>query len=79
MPIALYDQESGRRIGQITDEQLATLRDLLEEEDSEDRNYFIGPEVVDYIEEEGGPAELVKLLRDAVGEGEGIEVEWRKE
>lgn len=79
MVLRLYDREAGRPIGEVTDAQLGILRDLLEEEDSEDRDYFVSPEVVDYLEENGADPALVKLLREAVGDGEGIEVEWRKE
>jgi hypothetical protein len=79
MAIRLYDKESKKSLGEITPQQLEVLRDMLEEEDSEDRDYFVSPEVLDYLEENGADATLIKMLRDAVGDGEGIDVEWRQE
>ena len=79
MPITLLDAENKRELGTLTDEQFAKLRELLEEETEEDADYFISPDVVDFIEEEGADAELVKLLRAAVaGNEEGLEVTWRR-
>jgi hypothetical protein len=79
MPIRLTDKDTGKEIAQLTADQLADLVDLLEEESPKDRDRFINAEAVDFLEENGADQALVKVLREAVGEGEGIEVEWREE
>lgn len=79
VPIRLYESESKKLLGEVTPQQLEVLRDMLEEEDSDDHDYFVSPEVLDYLEENGADPALIKMLRDVVGDGEGIDVEWRQE
>ena len=79
MPIRLFEKDTGRELAQLSVEQLADIKELLEEEDPHDRDRFVNAEAVDFLEEQGADAALCKLLREAVGEGEGIEVEWREE
>ena len=86
MAIQLYVKESstpgavGTAIGAITEEQLACLVDLLEEENEGDRDYYIDRDILDFLTEEGADAELVKLLEPHLpsADGEGIEIEWRE-
>jgi inactivated superfamily I helicase len=78
MAVQLHDVDSKALLTTLTEEELATLVDLLEEEDEEDHNYFINTEVLDFLEGEGADAALVAKLRELVGSGEGIEVEWRR-
>jgi hypothetical protein len=87
MAIQLYLKETstagaaGKAIGTITEEQLATLVELLEEENEGDRDYYIDRDIIDFLQEEGVDAALIALLSPHLpeGDGEGIEVEWRKE
>ena len=74
----LYIKDSGVKIGTLTDEQLDELVDLLEEEDTEDHDYYIDKDVLAFMEEEGASEELLALLRPHIGEEEGIEIEWRE-
>ena len=77
MAIWLFDKDTGRELAQLTPEQLADLKELLEEESPADADRFVNAEAVDFLEEHGADAALCRLLREAVGEGEGIEVIWR--
>lgn len=87
MAIQLYLKETstpgaaGKAIGPITEEQLATLVELLEEENEGDRDYYIDRDILEFLQEEGADAALIDMLKPHVpeAEGEGIEVEWRKE
>lgn len=87
MAIQLYLKETstpgaaGKAIGTITEEQLASLVELLEEENEGDRDYYIDVDILDFLQEEGADAALIALLKPHVPEteGEGIEIEWRKE
>jgi processive 1,2-diacylglycerol beta-glucosyltransferase len=76
--IRLHHAERGTLIGTITDEQLQFLMDELEEESSEDRDYYISTDTVDMLEENGGDSELVALLRSAVDGADGIDIRWSR-
>jgi hypothetical protein len=79
MAYALYIKDSGELLGAISTEQLDKLVDLLEEEDSEEHDYYIDRDVLTFLEEEGADEELLALLRSHVSDDEGVEVEWREE
>jgi hypothetical protein len=76
--ITLRDKETGAEIGSITEEQLRFLVDQLEEEFEEDRDYYISQPTADLMEEKGADPELIALLRRAIGDREGIEIEWSR-
>ena len=79
MPIRLYIKDAGKEIGTLTEEQLQTLVDLLEEEDDEDQDYYIDKDILDYMAEEGADAALIDLLRPHVTDDDGIEIMWKEE
>lgn len=72
----LYNKQTGALIGQVTDADIRSLVDQLEEEDVRDVDYFIDGNTIDLIEGAGGSASLVALLRSAVGKSDGIEVRY---
>lgn len=74
--IELRNKETSASIGEITEEQLDFLMDMLEEEDSEDQDYWIDQMTLDYFQENGADPALIKLLQEAIGDGEGVEIEW---
>ncbi len=78
MAVTLYDNDSGAAIGDISESDLRFLIDNLEEETSDDRDYYLRPETVAMLEERGGSAALIQLLRSAMGDREGVEVRWQR-
>jgi processive 1,2-diacylglycerol beta-glucosyltransferase len=76
--IQLYDKETGAPLGAITEAQLQFLVDRLEEESSEDQDYYVNQATVDTFEEEGAEPSLVALLRKALGEREEMEIRWAR-
>jgi hypothetical protein len=74
--IQLRNKDTSAAIGEITEEQLDFLIDMLEEEGVEDQDYWIDEMTLQYFQENGGDPALIKLLQDAIGENEGIEIEW---
>ena len=76
--IRLHDAERGTPLGTITEEQLQFLMGELEEESTEDRDYYISADTVDMLEENGADRDLVTLLRNALAEGDGIEIRWSR-
>jgi hypothetical protein len=77
--VKLYDKASGAPLGEITDAQLQFLRDQLEEESLEDADYYLNPATVDMFAARGADAELLDLLRRALGTRGEIEIVWSEE
>jgi hypothetical protein len=76
--VELFDSESGRSIGSITDAQFQGLVDALEEESPTDRDYYISTDTIDMLEQDGADPAVLSLLRAAVGAREGAEIRWRR-
>lgn len=75
----LYDVESGTLIGTITIGQLAFLVAQLEEEDSEDRDYYIDRATLTWFEEQDADVVLMTLLWGALGDREGMDIRWQED
>jgi hypothetical protein len=76
--IELRDKDTATAIGQITEEQLQFLVDQLEEEYEEDTDYYLNVATIDMLEQNGADPGLVKLLRDAMGGREEMEIQWSR-
>ena len=74
--ITLHNIDTDTPLGTISEADLQILIDVLEEESSEDRDYFIDEPTVDLLEQRGATAPLVALLRGAIGGSEGVEIRW---
>jgi hypothetical protein len=71
-------RDSGAVIGSIEEADLQLLVEQLEEERSEDTDYYVSPETIDFLQDRGASAGLLALLRTAVGDSEGVEVSWKR-
>ena len=76
--IDLYNAETNQLLGVIGESDLQVLIDALEEESSEDQDYFISPDTIELIASRGASPGLVELLRGAVGSSEGMEIRWQR-
>jgi hypothetical protein len=76
--VTLYDKDTGTKLGEVPDEQFQFLVDQLEEESSQDRDYYIDSATIDMLEEAGADSGLVALLRRALGTRDGIDVRWER-
>ncbi len=76
--IELRDVERDTTLGTITEEQLQFLIDALEEESTEDIDYYISGDTIDMLEEDGADAQLVGLLRRALDGREGMDIRWSR-
>ena len=76
--IDLYNSSTNQLLGSITDADLQVLIDKLEEESSEDRDYYIDTATIDSLADGRASDHLVQLLRTAVGSGEGVEIRWHR-
>jgi len=78
MVIDLYNADTNALLGEITEQDLKVLVDALEEESSEDQDYYITPETIDVIGENGRATDhLLNLLRKALGASDAVEVRWQ--
>ncbi len=77
--IKLYDEGTGALIGAITEDQLKFLRAQMEEESLEDSDYYVNAMTIDGFELAGGDAALIKLLRQALGDREDMDIQWVRE
>lgn len=76
--VKLYDKDSGAGLGTVTDAQFHFLQDHLENEAPDDNDYYLTPETLDLLAEEGADPALLSMLRAALGEREEIEVRWTR-
>ena len=74
--IDLVDESTGTRLGGITEAQLRSLQDALEEESEDDRDYYIDGPTLALLEDAGVEAAVVAMLRQALGSRDGMDVRW---
>ena len=76
--IDLYNAATNQFIGSISEADLQVLIDSLEEESSEDKDYYIDDATLDVLAEGGGSEQLLSLLRTAVAGTDGAEIRWQR-
>ena len=72
-------RENGKGLGPITAEQVQQRKGTSEEEDTQDQDYYIDGDVVDYRQDETCDAAVLGRLRREITYEEGVEIEWREE
>ncbi len=76
--VTLRDKDTGQLLGTVTDEDFEFLVNDLEEESTEDMDYFVDSDTIDMLEEDGAPESLIVLLRNALGDKDGLDIEWAR-
>ena len=76
--ISLSLKDGGTFLGTVEEADLQLLIDQLEEEDSKDTDYYIDAATIEFLEQAGASQELIRILKAAVGDGEGVEIVWTK-
>ena len=76
--VKLYDNDTGQYLGRITDEDLQFLADNLEEESLTDTDYYINRETLDLLKEKGMSEDFAKLIENAMGGGDEIEIRYER-
>jgi len=69
--ILLYTQ-----VGELSEEELDFLIDNLEEEWTDDRDYFLNKDMLALLKERGASSQLMKLLTDALGSKDEVDILW---
>ena len=75
--VDLFNVETNQLIGTVDDADLQALADALEEESSDDQDYFINTDTIDLLTGQASST-LIDLLRAAVGTGDGVEIRWER-
>lgn len=76
--IDVYNNDTNELVGSITEADLEVLADHLEEESSEDQDYYIDAATLDVIGDGQATEHLMKVLRKALGTAEGVEIRWER-
>ena len=77
--IDLFNNETNQLVGSITEAELQTLIDRLEEESETDQDYFIDQATIDMLGDGSVTDHLLQTLRSALGtSAEGVEIRWEK-
>jgi hypothetical protein len=76
--IDLYNTADNTLLGSITEADLQVLIDALEEESTEDQDYYIDAATIDLIADGKASDHLVGLLRGALGSAEGVDIRWSR-
>ena len=78
MPVNLFEKDTDRPLGTISDDQLRFLVDELEEESPADIDYYLSADTVDMLEDDGADPKLIHVLRHMLEDRDGIEVRWER-
>lgn len=76
--VQLFDKQTGTSLGSIDDGQFQFLVDRLEEESSQDDDYYLNRTTVDSFEADGADPALIEVLRRALGNREEAEIRWTR-
>jgi hypothetical protein len=76
--IDLYNNTTKALLGSITEADLQVLKDGLEEESSNDQDYYIDAATIDMLGDGRASEHLLGLLRRALGSSEGVEIRWMR-
>jgi hypothetical protein len=78
LTIGLYDNDTQIKLGEITEAQLQFLIDHLEEESSDDQDYYLNRATLEIFEQTGADSTLLSLLRQGLGERDDMEIRWTR-
>lgn len=76
--ITLFDDETGDEIGTISEQQLQSLVDNLEEECEEDQDYYINQDTLEMLKDSGLDDEVCDILATALGDRDGMDIRWKR-
>jgi hypothetical protein len=75
--IDIYN-DTDQLVGTITEADLKVLQDALEEESTEDQDYYIDQATIDVIGDGRATEHLLKVLREALGSSDGVDIRWER-
>jgi hypothetical protein len=76
--IDVYNKATNELLGSITEADLQVLVDALEEESSDDQDYYIDAATIDVIGDGRATDHLLHVLRKALGNDQGVDIRWNR-
>lgn len=76
--IRIYAKDSGQTIGNISEDDLQTLVNYMEEESSTDQDYYLAAATIGALAESGASSDLLSVLRSAIGQSDGVDIVWER-
>lgn len=77
--IDLYNKDTNQHVGNITEAELQHLSNRLEVESPRDTDFYIQKGTLDLLSDDGLATDhLLKVLREAIGTEEGVEIRWER-
>lgn len=78
--VKVYNKATNELLGRISDDELAFLKDQLEEEGLNDHDYYLRRETIDEFEGSAGATEhLVTILKTGLRSDEAVEIRWERD
>lgn len=75
----LYDTATNKMVGSVTEAELQHLANNMELESVLDTDFYFQKGTIDLLASDGLATDhLLKLLRDAIGTSEGVELRWER-
>lgn len=75
--VKVYNKSTNELLGRISEEDLEFLKDQLEEEGIEDKDYYLTRETIDEFAASSGATEhLVTVLKTGLRNDESVEIRW---
>jgi hypothetical protein len=76
--IDIYNVATNQKVGSITEADLEVLIGALEEESRGDQDYYIDQATIGVIGDGRATDHLMKVLRDALGASDGVDIRWER-
>jgi hypothetical protein len=76
---SIFDTAQGKLVGRLTPDQLTALQRYMEEEFSDDTEYYLTSDDCEIMEEQGFDPDLVRMLRDALAGRDEMDIRYEQE
>lgn len=76
--VKLYEKKTDQFLGEISNEELQFLIDNLEEESMTDVDYYLNRTILNLLKEKGMSENLTKLIEQALGKKNDIEIRYER-
>ncbi len=76
MAIRVFDEATNQQIGVLSEDQLRFLQEHLELESEDDDDFYINRPTVDALAAAAAGADLIALLRSALGDRDEVDIRW---
>ena len=76
--VDLFDLQSGMLLGTLGGQQFETIAGHLEQESTDDDDYYVDRATIAMLEEDGADRAALDLLRHALGTQQGLDVRWER-